>query len=52
MRLHPFELIQPESVADAIAALGRADGDARLIAGGTALVPMMRLGLVRPERVI
>ena len=52
MRLRPFELIQPESVAEAVAALGRAEGEARLIAGGTALVPMMRLGLVGPERVI
>ena len=52
MRLHPFELIQPESVADAVGALGRADGDARLVAGGTALVPMMRLGLVKPAVVV
>ena len=52
MRLRPFELIQPESLADAVASLGRAGGDARLIAGGTALVPMMRLGLVLPEAVI
>ena len=52
MRLHPFELIQPASIAEAVATLGRAGGDARLIAGGTALVPMMRLGLVKPEVVI
>jgi aerobic carbon-monoxide dehydrogenase medium subunit len=52
VRLRPFELIQPERVADAVAALGRAGGEARLIAGGTALVPMMRLGLVGPEVVI
>ncbi len=52
MRLHPFELIQPASVVEAVAALGSADGEARLCAGGTALVPMMRLGLIRPERVI
>ena len=52
MRLRPFELIQPESVAEGVEALGRADGEARVIAGGTALVPMLRLGLLRPERVI
>jgi carbon-monoxide dehydrogenase medium subunit len=52
MRLHPFELIQPESLADAVRALAEADGGARLISGGTALVPMMRLGLLRPERVV
>ncbi len=52
MRLRPFELIQPESVAEAVKALGRSGGEARLIAGGTALVPMIRLGLVRPDFVI
>lgn len=52
MRLRPFELIQPESVAEAVDALGRADGEARVIAGGTALVPMIRLGLIRPDLVI
>ena len=52
MRLRPFELIEPRSVAEAVEALGRADGEARLVAGGTALVPMLRMGLLRPERVI
>jgi len=52
MRLRPFELIQPDTVAEAVDAFGRADGEAKLIAGGTALVPMIRLGLIRPGRVI
>ena len=52
MRLRPFELIEPGSVAEAVEALGRADGDAQLVAGGTALVPMLRMGLLRPDRVI
>jgi len=52
VRLHPFALIEPRSVAEAVEALGGADGDARLIAGGTALVPMLRMGLLRPERVV
>jgi len=52
VRLRPFELIQPLTVREAVEALARADGDARLIAGGTALVPMIRLGLIRPDRVI
>ena len=30
----------------------RLDGEARLVAGGTALVAMIRLGLVRPDRLI
>jgi carbon-monoxide dehydrogenase medium subunit len=44
-------LEQPESLEEAIAAVERAE-DARVIAGGTALIPMLRLGLVRPERLI
>jgi carbon-monoxide dehydrogenase medium subunit len=51
MRLRPFELLQPASVDEAVDALGRGDAS-RLVAGGTALVPMLRLGLLRPERVI
>jgi len=52
MRLRPFELIQPDTVAEAVDALGKTGGEAKLIAGGTALVPMIRLGLIRPDHVI
>ncbi len=52
MRLHPFRLLEPESLKDAIDALGRLDGEARLVAGGTALVAMIRLGLVKPDRLV
>jgi len=38
VRLHPFRLVEPDSLAGAIDALGRLDGDARVVAGGTALV--------------
>jgi carbon-monoxide dehydrogenase medium subunit len=52
VRLHPFGLVEPESLDDALDAVGRLDGEARLIAGGTALVPMIRLGLVKPDRLV
>jgi carbon-monoxide dehydrogenase medium subunit len=52
MRLRPFELIAPHSVEETVDALGRAGGAARVVSGGTALVPMMRLGLVRPDPLI
>jgi carbon-monoxide dehydrogenase medium subunit len=52
VRLPPFRLVEPESLPDAIDALGRLDGEARLVAGGTALVAMIRLGLVKPDRLV
>jgi len=52
VRLHPFELVEPDTLAGALDALARLGGEARLVAGGTALVPMIRLGLVKPDRLI
>jgi aerobic carbon-monoxide dehydrogenase medium subunit len=52
MRLPPFELSEPDTVAGVVAALAQGDGDARPVAGGTALVPMLRLGLLRPARLV
>jgi carbon-monoxide dehydrogenase medium subunit len=52
MRLPPFELFEPASVGQALDLLARHDGECRLIAGGTALVPMLRLGLARPDRLV
>src|SRR4029450_11658958 len=52
MRLHPFALIQPGTVAEAVDALGRAGDGARVIAGGTAGVPVIPLGLLMRDLVI
>jgi len=52
MRLHPFALAEPESVAEAVEILARLEGETRIIAGGTALVPTMRLALVTPDRLV
>ncbi len=52
MRLPPFALDEPESVPEAVEVLARLDGESRVIAGGTALVPTMRLGLIRPDRLV
>ena len=51
MRLPPFQLLQPATVEEALVLLD-ADDEPRVVAGGTALVPMMRLGLLRPARVV
>ena len=52
MRLRPFTLAEPESVPQALEILARFEGEARIIAGGTALVPTMRLGLVAPDGLV
>jgi carbon-monoxide dehydrogenase medium subunit len=52
VRLTPFTLVEPESLTEALAAVARLDGEARLVGGGTALIPMIRLGLVKPDRLV
>jgi aerobic carbon-monoxide dehydrogenase medium subunit len=47
-----FEYHAPGSVDEAIQLLGRYDGEAKLIAGGHSLLPMLKLRLVQPEALI
>ncbi|HYX86057.1 MAG TPA: xanthine dehydrogenase family protein subunit M [Gaiellales bacterium] len=47
-----FDYEHPTSVADAISLLGRHGENARLLAGGHSLVPMMKLRLAAPEALI
>jgi len=44
----PFRYARPDTLADAVALLAGGDHDARLLAGGQSLVPMLNLRLVRP----
>jgi carbon-monoxide dehydrogenase medium subunit len=48
----PFEYERATSVEGAIAALGKHGPGARIIAGGHSLLPMMKLRLASPERLI
>ena len=48
----PFEYTRPETVAEAIEALASGAGEARAIAGGQTLVPMMSLGLAAPDLLV
>ncbi len=48
----PFAYARPETVPEAIEALGDAAGDTRPIAGGQSLVPMMSLGLASPDLLV
>jgi carbon-monoxide dehydrogenase medium subunit len=48
----PFDYARATSVEDAIALLTRYGEDARVVAGGHSLLPMMKLRLARPEWLI
>jgi carbon-monoxide dehydrogenase medium subunit len=49
--LKNFEFSRPGSVADAVALL-RADDSAKLLAGGQSLLPVLKLDLAQPSKVI
>ena len=51
MKPAPFEYVRPTSLAEACELLA-GDEDARLIAGGQTLVPMLAMRLARPARLI
>lgn len=48
----PFELVEPTSLREAIAALDPDDPSTRAIAGGTALMLMMKIGIFKPSRLV
>ena len=52
MRPAPFEYFAPRTVEDALDLLARHGGDAKLLAGGQSLVPMMNMRLVRPGVIV
>ncbi|MBI2218581.1 MAG: xanthine dehydrogenase family protein subunit M [Candidatus Rokubacteria bacterium] len=47
-----FEYHAPASIQETLGLLGRLGDDAKLLAGGHSLVPMMKLRLARPKHVI
>ena len=47
-----FEYHRPASLSEAVALLGGLDSDARVIAGGHSLIPMMKLRLAMPSHLI
>ena len=46
-----FDYVAPETVADAIAALADSD-DAKVMAGGQSLLPILRMRLNAPEKIV
>jgi aerobic carbon-monoxide dehydrogenase medium subunit len=47
-----FDYVAPTSVADALAALAEAGDDGKVLAGGQSLLPILRMRLNAPEKVI
>src|SRR5262245_31237091 len=52
MKPAPFDIVMADSVEAALAALRRAGGDAKVIAGGQSLVPMLNFRLLRPSLLV
>jgi carbon-monoxide dehydrogenase medium subunit len=52
MKAARFDYVRPRDVAEALAALGQADGGAKLMAGGQSLGPMLNLRLARPSLIV
>src|SRR5438067_11560391 len=50
--MHRFDWLEPRSLDEVHAALREHGGDARLMAGGTALMLLMRQGLVQPAVIV
>lgn len=50
--MRPFELLEPQSISEAVGLLDPEDPFCRVIAGGTALMLMMKTGVLQPERLI
>ena len=47
-----FEYEAPQTVAEAIALLDRGQGEAKLLAGGQSLVPMLKLRFAPPVMLV
>src|SRR5258705_5645834 len=52
MKPAPLEYLVAATAEEALAALARFDGNARLLAGGQSLVPLLSMRLLRPTAVI
>ena len=48
----PFDYHRPDSVADAIKLLAELGDEARPLAGGHSLIPMMKLRLATPDHLV
>jgi carbon-monoxide dehydrogenase medium subunit len=52
MKPAPFDYHRPATLDEAIALLERYEGDAKVLAGGQSLIPLMNMRLARPAALI
>jgi carbon-monoxide dehydrogenase medium subunit len=52
VNLKPFEYVEATSVQEAVEALSAYGDGARIIAGGTVVVPLMKMRMVQPEALV
>ncbi len=52
MKPAPFDYVAPSTIEEAVAALAAADGDAKVLAGGQSLIPILALRLSRFDRLV
>src|SRR5262249_55907816 len=52
MKPAAFEYLRPRSLDEAIAALRAHGGDAKILAGGQSLVPLLNFRMLRPEGLV
>lgn len=48
----PFDYVAPQTVEEALAALAEAGDDAKVLAGGQSLLPILRLRMNTPDKII
>lgn len=52
MKPAPFEYRAPRSLAEALDALAEGEGDAKVLAGGQSLIPLLNMRLASPRRLV
>jgi len=52
MKPAPFDYVAPTTVGEAVSALRHCDGEAKLLAGGQSLVPLLNMRMARPQLVV
>src|SRR6202012_2604879 len=52
MKPASFDYVRAESIEEALDVLARSGGDARILAGGQSLIPMLNMRLARPQVVV